>query len=455
MKDQEIIKHINQISLKDWNRLFDLIPKIQTTLKFGEWKGGKQESGDVFILPSVIEDKIVFDFIEIMYELELVIDFNWPEWHEGRKIASNSDFNNLSTITLLKLLTSFIRNNRFCEGALVGRFEDKTIEKILIELKRNILIQKHKERKMDLKELKKKYNTEYKDLSLFAEKARLLQSIWRTEKGLKLEPNSKYGNYIKEDLAKQNASNFLTENIFEIVKYEVINKHKNRKVIQEPRIWNNLLSSQPLAFNLFGELSLNAELATKVFKELYPERNIKNIIKIKFEYSPDRGDTKYTGDKSAFDVFIKYENNENNENKKGFFGIEVKYAETLNDKPSKDKPIYTQISEKSDIFDMSKINELKEKPIQQIWRDHLLALSLFITNNDYTVGDFIFLYPKDNINCVIAITKYNQTFKRNTENYFRPLTMELLTETIKKFCKDDWINEFENRYLRFDKIEKL
>ncbi|QDG52136.1 hypothetical protein FIV42_15710 [Persicimonas caeni] len=36
----------------------------------------------------------------------------------------------------------------------------------------------------------------------------------------------------------------------------------------QPRIFNNLLSSQPLCFNLFGELQQNLELATEVFRTL-------------------------------------------------------------------------------------------------------------------------------------------------------------------------------------------
>jgi len=41
------------------------------------------------------------------------------------------------------------------------------------------------------------------------------------------------------------------------------------------------------------------------------------------------------------------------------------------------------------------------------------------------------------------------------ENYFKPLKIENLTEIIKKYCSENWwIIEFENRYLKFDKIEK-
>ena len=221
------------------------------------------------------------------------------------------------------------------------------------------------------------------------------------------------------------------------------------KVIKEPRIWNNLLSSQPLAFNLFGELKLDAELTTKIFQDLYPIRNIKNVTSILFEYSPGRKNPNYTGDSSAFDVFVEYQNKEN---KNCFFGIEVKYAEDLNDKPSSHKSSYEKISEKSEIFDLSKLEELKENPIQQIWRDHLLALSLFISNNDYEIGDFIYLYPTDNTNCKNGIEKYIQTFNDSKENYFKPLTLEKLTETIKKHSSENWIGLFENRYLRFEKI---
>lgn len=299
------------------------------------------------------------------------------------------------------------------------------------------------------KELRKKFETDYFDISEFASNARLLQSIWRVENGYDFE---KYGNFLKEDFSKKNGANFLTENIFELVKKEVDNKHVDGKMIKEPRIWNNLLSSQPLAFNLFGELKLNLELSTIVFQTLYPFRNIKRIISIEFEYSPGRKNPKYTNDSSAFDVFITYENiiNQN-----GIFGIEVKYAENLNDQTATHKEIYEIISEKSGVFDLSNIPKLKEKPIQQIWRDHLLTLSLFITNKDYSIGDFIYLYPNDNNECKSGIQKYQETFNENVDNYFIPLTIEKLTETIKINCDEKWINDFENRYLDFSKIEKV
>ncbi len=143
MELENISAHLEKLTKEDWGKLFDLIPEIEVCKKFVE-SGGFQEDKDKpdsFIITPVIEAKVVLDFEDIMYELELDIPFNWPAWDEGREILRKGKFSNLDTITLLKLLTAFIRNNRFCDGALAARFEDGTIGKILKEIKRNIEVE--------------------------------------------------------------------------------------------------------------------------------------------------------------------------------------------------------------------------------------------------------------------------------------------------------------------------
>ncbi len=137
---EDISVHIEKLSKNDWGKLFALIPKIESTENFIK-NGGfieDKENPESFKITPIIETKVVLDFESIMYELELVIPFNWSKWDKGRDIVSNGKYCNLETITLLKILTAFIRNNRFCDGALATRFEDRTIEKILKELKKNI-----------------------------------------------------------------------------------------------------------------------------------------------------------------------------------------------------------------------------------------------------------------------------------------------------------------------------
>lgn len=295
------------------------------------------------------------------------------------------------------------------------------------------------------KALRIKYNTDYSKDNIFAAWARILQSIWREEKGFP-KGKEKYGNYLDFDFAKKHRVNFLTSKIKELVKAEVANKGK---VIQEPRIWDNLLSSQPMAFNLFGEMKAAPSRYTGVFDDLLSERNINKITAVEFEYSPGRRNLKYTGDNSAFDVFVTYRN-ESGQN--GFLGIEVKYAEHMNDRASTDKDRYEEIARESGLFNLSKLDQLKERPVQQIWRDHLLALSLFKVNSDYDVGDFIFLYPKDNNKCATAIELYQSMTKKYVDHHLKPITLEQFMEVLKKHSKEKWVADFEDRYLNFNKI---
>ena len=42
-------------------------------------------------------------------------------------------------------------------------------------------------------------------------------------------------------------------------------------VIEQERLWTNMLSSQPLCFNLFGDLKLNPDKGNKFFQHLFPD----------------------------------------------------------------------------------------------------------------------------------------------------------------------------------------
>jgi len=145
MKLDKIEDHIVRFPSDKWNKLFALIPIIESTKEF-IIRGGIEEDeddSDIFNITPVIEAKVVLDFERIMYELNLVIDYDWPDWREGHEFAGKRAYKNLDAITLLKLLTAFIRNNRFCDGALADRFQDGSILSILKVLKNNIVNKYH------------------------------------------------------------------------------------------------------------------------------------------------------------------------------------------------------------------------------------------------------------------------------------------------------------------------
>ncbi|MDA3912175.1 MAG: DUF6508 domain-containing protein [Bacteroidales bacterium] len=78
------------------------------------------------------ESSIVSRFHKIVYDLPIVITFNWNMWDEGRKMLNDTHFNydTIDIPTKCKLITMIICSNRFSDGALVSAFETGLILKL-------------------------------------------------------------------------------------------------------------------------------------------------------------------------------------------------------------------------------------------------------------------------------------------------------------------------------------
>ncbi len=86
---------------------------------------------------SCVTSKEVQDFISTLYEEGFVSFSNWPEWQsEADKYYSNSEM--IKTVdleTIVKLFTTHIRKERFCEGHLDNMFKSGHITAILRRLR--------------------------------------------------------------------------------------------------------------------------------------------------------------------------------------------------------------------------------------------------------------------------------------------------------------------------------
>jgi hypothetical protein len=290
-----------------------------------------------------------------------------------------------------------------------------------------------------------KYKADYPPDTSFSSFGRLLQSKWRESKNL---PYNKYGNFLPPEIAATSKANFITPKIRLLAEYELLRKGNFNKLIKEDRMWENLLSSQPLCFNLFGELHFDHKLATRFFKKLFPSR-IQTVTEVKFEHSPGRGNRQFTGDHSAFDAFVEYSNGE----KKGFIGIEVKYAESLREETKQTADAnfknhvddYTRLTS-LDVFKNGSIEALKEPPLSQIWRDHLLSLA---TKQLYDEGFFVFLFPSKNEQCQKGVTDYQKYLISDDEliTGFSPRYLDDFILTLDNIVSTDWSKDLITRYL--------
>ncbi|MFA5546149.1 MAG: DUF6508 domain-containing protein [Sphaerochaetaceae bacterium] len=130
---EDLSDHLAEITQDQWNTLFAMIPEIENTTYFEEitFKDG-------IIYPATWPE-IVNRFHKYVYEIGLVVDFDWPHWDEGKRILSGEveDLSKHSAITLCKLLTAIVRSDRFVEGTLIAYFENGTILSILRALKKH------------------------------------------------------------------------------------------------------------------------------------------------------------------------------------------------------------------------------------------------------------------------------------------------------------------------------
>jgi PD-(D/E)XK nuclease superfamily len=207
---------------------------------------------------------------------------------------------------------------------------------------------------------------------------------------------------------EESGINFLTPTTLIIVKETLKGRTKeDGGIIEEGRLYNNLLSSQPLCFNFFAELENNKELGLAILQNWW--NGITKLNKVLFEYSPP---VNYTKDSSAFDVAFDVQFGD----KRGFIGVECKYTDTFSYQPSKPKgqkieePYYGDIGNKNydtffevfsqaiQAFKVDYFDFVKSKKYNQLFRNQLMAEAILINKNDFEIvktGLFCFEQDKE------------------------------------------------------------
>lgn len=278
----------------------------------------------------------------------------------------------------------------------------------------------------------------------FQAELRLRQSLWREAAELPCGDNRgrPLGSRLPMPYARETLANYLTARIRDVVRHEVLDPDRARgKLFGKPRIFDNLLSSQPLCFNLFGELSSDLDAASAVFAKAFPER-VHRVARMDFEWSPGRDDARYLANRSAFDVFVHHSTPDGG---RGFIGIEVKYHEDLAGKAAKHKDRYDEVALRSGVFTDPADALLRHQPLQQMWLDHLLALSMLVADDGWDSGLFVFLHPAGNDACVAAVADYRSRLR--DDSTFAALTLERFVDFVGWSTDGGWVTEFRRRYL--------
>lgn len=212
--------------------------------------------------------------------------------------------------------------------------------------------------------------------------------------------------------------NFLSEKIFEAVE-QTIQERKVAKsgILEETRLFNNLLSSQPLCFNFFGELKTDIDLALQILQKFWP--NLTKVKRIAFEFSPVEN---YTGDNSAFDVAFEVMAG----NLSGLVGLECKYTDSFSS-TEYDKEVYRHIfSQSKEKLFSAEYHEFKLARFNQLFRNQLMAEAL-VQNCQYNFVYTGLFCHQDDKSALQTGTEFQQMLN-NGDKIFKIITYQEFIE---------------------------
>ena len=287
--------------------------------------------------------------------------------------------------------------------------------------------------------------------------ARLLQALWRERCRLSIGTHAspdgtrrKLGSRLSP-AAGRSGANFLTPAVAALTRREVAYREVGA-FINEERLWTNLLSSQPLTFNLFGPLRLDLALASRALRLLCPDLQRASVRAVWFEHSPGRGASRYTGDHTAFDVLLGYDTPQG---RTGFVAVEVKYAEACHEPAPELKARYDQIAPASGLFVEPLAPALRRNPCQQFFRQHCLAHTMH-QQRLYDEGRLMVIAPALNHLVQTAVSTYRAHLAepRPEQVGFVGLTLEAVITAIGRAGAPDYARALYFRYLDWWAVDR-
>ena len=305
--------------------------------------------------------------------------------------------------------------------------------------------------------------------NVFTRKARLLQAVRRFQSG------AACGSFVKDDVTYYHPNlckdgqitgfNFLHHEIFEYAKERIANK-KPYETITKDRLFNNFLSSQPMAFNLFYPLMEIVKcdegqkiLANVVSMLIDKKKNldIERIYEVGIEFIPDYYKD-CLNDKTAMDAFFRYITTEG---KKGIIAIETKYTDILGKNQAKNPlPAIKTATERDGIFQLFTTTAKKkmskgEIVLSQVFRNFLLTETVRLYEHlDDSVS--IVIAPKENTSNKDDEKLLSDSLNEEYKYKFQVVNLEAFVNAlIEGFPNESIFQRFHHRYLDFRLAEWL
>jgi hypothetical protein len=233
------------------------------------------------------------------------------------------------------------------------------------------------------------------------------------------------GSRLPLDYARETGANFVTAGALEAAKARtsVTEPHQS---FDHQRVWADLLWSPALAFNLFGDLAADLELADRAVHTWWPDAP-GTVSEVRFAHSPGRLDPAYLNSLRAFDAAFVLDLDRGTQ---GIVGVDTKYHEWM--KPEIPKPSnlarYLEVAERSGIFKDGVLDWVEGRSeFTVMWLEHLLLLSMLQhVSQTWTWGRYVVVHPAGNSDVADACARYRDLLV--DESTFSSMTLEELLD---------------------------
>jgi PD-(D/E)XK nuclease superfamily protein len=272
------------------------------------------------------------------------------------------------------------------------------------------------------------------ELTDFRRRLRYQQARWREANGHPIgaqpiasrgddKPARVVGSRLPLDYGRETGATFVTAAALAAARARtsIVEAHQS---FDHQRLWADLLWSPALAFNLFGDLAADPELADRAVHAWWEDAP-GTVCDVRFAHSPGRFDPTYLNSLRDFDAAFVLDRDDGTQ---AIVAIDVKYHERAHPEIPKPSNLhrYLEVAERSHVFVPGATDMLKGRSdLAVMWLEHLLLLSMLQhPSGAWSWGRYVVVHPAGNTDVADACNRYRTLL--GDESTFASATVEEL-----------------------------
>ncbi len=273
-------------------------------------------------------------------------------------------------------------------------------------------------------------------MTAFRQWSRLHQARWREREGHPIgsqpyaprpgvDPRP-VGNRVPLEYGRDSGANFVTTAALEAVRARIAIVEREQS-IDHQGLWADLLSSEALAFNLFGSLGADPARADGLVHAWFADAPGR-VVAVRFLHSPGRLDAQWLNSLRQFDTAFVLSREDGSH---GIVAVDVTYHERLKAETPKPENLWRnhEVHERSAAFRPEAFERVKGRSdLWSPWLEHLLLLSMLQhPGGAWTWGRYVIVHAADNVEMADRSVRYRGLLADATT--FRSTTLEEVLET--------------------------